>query len=145
MGEQALPLISYLLSTLFIYMNTPITSQYYDKLNPSSNKGITTKPKAVNDLPRHKIGERFLKGPIPVIWLRKAMQLSGKSLHVALVIWYLAGMKNKRQIKLTQKELDNFDINRHAKYRALEALEGANLIQLVSEKGKNPLVTLLDV
>jgi hypothetical protein len=91
------------------------------------------------------MGERFLKGPIPIMWLKKAMQLSGKSVHVALVIWYLAGMKNKRQIKLTQKELDNFDIDRHAKYRALQALEAANLIHLESENGKNPLVTLLDV
>jgi hypothetical protein len=134
-------------------MDTPIHN-YANLALPSSKvvsselnaiKINTAKSDAASNLPRHKAGERFLKGPIPMAWLNKAMQLPGKSFQVAIIIWYLASMKNNRQVKLTQKELDIFNINRNAKYRALAELKSVNLISLYSENGKNPTVTLLDI
>ena len=37
----------------------------------------------------------FIKGPIPLPWLQATMQLPGKTLHLALAIWYLAGLNRK--------------------------------------------------
>ena len=51
--------------------------------------------------PRHKQGEKFLKGPIPLKWLINASSLPGKSLHIAIVVWYRAGLEKSRTIKLS--------------------------------------------
>jgi hypothetical protein len=109
---------------------------------PKSTIAIPSRPKKV---PRHKMGDRFLCGPIPLAWIVKATPLPGKSWHVATAIWYLAGLTKSPTVKLTQGVLNQFGIDRFAKYRALAALESAKLIQVSSSNGKNPLVTLLDV
>jgi hypothetical protein len=48
--------------------------------------------------PRHRQGEKFLKGPLPWGWLERAFRLRGKALHVALLLWYKAGCRNKRTV-----------------------------------------------
>ena len=50
-------------------------------------KAEASLPKKEKLLPRHRQGEKFLKGPIPWDWLTKAAQLPGHALHVALVLW----------------------------------------------------------
>lgn len=52
-------------------------------------------PKDMGRLRRHKPGEKFLKGPIPIDLLEMAANGPEKALHVALVIWFLAGMNRK--------------------------------------------------
>ena len=94
-------------------------------------------------VPRHQIGEKFLKGPIPLKLISRATQLPGKAWHVYAAIWYVAGIKKNQTIKLSQQVLNEFCVNRFAKYRALEALAPAGLILYQSNDGKNPLVTLL--
>lgn len=93
-------------------------------------------------LPRHRVGERFLKGPIPLNWLSRAAQLQGKSLQVGLSLWFLAGLTNCHTVKLSQSTLHEFGVNRQSKYRALRWLEGAKLITVANGVGKSPLVTL---
>ena len=34
--------------------------------------------------PRHKQGEKFLKGPVPLKWLERAACLPGKALHLVV-------------------------------------------------------------
>ena len=94
-------------------------------------------------VPRHQIGEKFLKGPIPLKLISRATQLPGKAWHVYAAIWYLVGIKKSRTVKLSQQVLNEFCVNRFAKYRALEALAQAGLIRYQSNDGKNPLVTLM--
>lgn len=93
--------------------------------------------------PRHKTGEKFLKGPIPLNWLSRASQLQGKSLQVGLSLWFLAGLTNSKTVKLSQSTLCDFGVNRHCKYRALKWLEEARLISVKGENGQSPEVTLL--
>lgn len=107
-----------------------------DKAHPSKTK---------LKIPRHKIGEKFLKGPIPFNWLCKAAQLPGKSFHVAIVIWFLVGLNKSSTVKLNQSVLTKFGVTRHSKYRALDWLSDAGLIAVEEAKGKNPLVTVLPV
>ena len=49
-----------------------------------------------NRPPRHRSGEKFLKGPIPWAWLQRAFLLPGKALHVALLLWREAGCRRSR-------------------------------------------------
>ena len=108
---------------------------------PSSE--AVTLPREKKTPPRHKTGEKFLKGPIPLNWLSRAAQLQGKSLQVGLSLWFLAGLTNSRTMKLSQSTLCDFGVNRQCKYRALKWLEDAQLISIKGENGQSPEVTLL--
>ena len=48
--------------------------------------------------PRHRQGEAFLKGPIPMAWLALAARLPGRALHMGLVLWYWAGITKRRVV-----------------------------------------------
>jgi len=97
-----------------------------------------------SNLPRHQLGEKFLKGPIPLALINRATKLPGKAWHVYAAVWYLAGVRKDQTIKLTQVVLNEFGVSRYAKYRALDALAQEGLILYESADGKKPLVTLLN-
>jgi hypothetical protein len=124
-------------------MNTP---------NPNPNPKLLALKKSAQNLPtlrtkrkipHHGSGEKFLKGPIPLDWLARAGQLPGKSLHVALVIWYLAGLNKSATVKLSQAVLNGFEVDLHSKARALAWLEDAELISVQRAPGCSPMITLL--
>ena len=94
--------------------------------------------------PRHKPGEKFLRGPIPWDWLCRAAHQPGKALHVAIAIWFLAGIKDNRKLVLSNAVPRMLGVNRHAKSRGLKALERAGLVVVERQRGRSPLVTILD-
>ncbi len=96
-------------------------------------------------VPRHKTGEKYLKGPIPLNWLCAAAHLPGKSFQVAIAIWYLVGLNRSPTVKLNQVVLTDFGVNRNCKYRALDWLSDAGLIFVQKADGKNPLITVLPI
>ena len=100
-------------------------------------------------IPERKVKRKgqkgFLSGPVQLDWLIVAAQLPGKAFHVGIVIWYRSGLLKTKTIPLTSNTLSRFGIDRHAKRRALEALEGASLITVERSHGKNPIVTILDL
>ena len=99
---------------------------------------------AVNaPVPRHKPGDKFLKGPIPWRWLETAGQQPGSALHVGVVLWFLAGLKRTRTVALSGTVLRGFGVKRHSAYRGLESLERAGLVGVERHPGRNPIVTLL--
>ena len=93
-------------------------------------------------VPRPSRGERFLRGPIPLNWLGIAARLPGKALHAALAIWLEAGIRNSAVVPLSNVTGQRFGIDRSAKYRALEWLEGAGLITVERKLGRAPIVTI---
>ena len=94
--------------------------------------------------PRHRIGEAFLKGPVPLVWLEAAAQLPGKSLHAGVALWYAAGLTKSASVQLSNISGLRFGLDRNAKYRALGWLEGAGLIKVERKLGRAPVVTILD-
>lgn len=94
--------------------------------------------------PRECRGERFLKGPVPLEWLSAAAYLPGKSMHVAIALWFLAGLTESRQVTLSNVIALRFGSDRSSKYRALAWLERARLIEVERKLGRAPVVTLLD-
>jgi hypothetical protein len=120
------------------------------KMNPFDPKTLALRkpvpvPKTTDKPPRHKQGEKFLKGPIPWSWLATAAQQPGRALHVAIALWFLAGMKRTRTVSLSGLVLRALGVNRHAGYRGLAALERAGLVAVIRQPGRNPVVTLQDV
>jgi hypothetical protein len=86
----------------------------------------------------------FIKGPLPLSWMQRAMALPGKTIHVALALWFLSGLKCDKTVKLSGKIVRSFGVSRDAKYDALKRLEAENLIKICRKPGSVPVVTLLD-
>ena len=85
----------------------------------------------------------FIKGPLPLPWMQAAARLPGRTLQVALALWYLAGLKKVNTVRLTTKPLADMGVSRDAKYDALSRLEAAGLVSVQRQPGQAPLVTLL--
>ena len=95
--------------------------------------------------PRHKQGEKFLKGPIPWIWIATAARLPGKALAVAMAIWFEAGCRNSRTISITLARLARLGMNKQTASRAIQALERSKLITVKREDGRALRVELKEV
>ena len=89
--------------------------------------------------------EPFLKGPIPMAWLKAAADLPGKAFQLGIAIWWLRPMSKSENFKLTQKALDFVGISRDATYDALKRLEARGLIRVQRSRGRRPSVAILTV
>jgi hypothetical protein len=94
--------------------------------------------------PRKRRYDRFLCGPVPLVWLSMAAKLSGKALHVGIALWYLAGVTKSFTVKLTRSTLTLFGVSRWSVSRNLRLLELAGLVTVERRKGKVPLVTIVE-
>jgi hypothetical protein len=94
--------------------------------------------------PRPKPGAKFLRGPVPLDWLSSAAALPGRSLHVAMAVWFMAGLRKSRTVPVGNVTGLQFGLDRNAKYRALEWLENAKLISVERQVGRAPVVTILE-
>ncbi len=81
---------------------------------------------------------------IPLIWAQHASQLPGKSLNVALVLWYLSGLKRSATVTLTRTQLQRFGVHPDAGRRGLRSLETAGLVQVQRAGKHSPRVILLN-
>lgn len=98
--------------------------------------------------PRHKAGDRFLRGPIPMDWLCAASKTSGhgSGFKVAIALWHLSGLNRQaKTVKLSGSVLREMGVERHAGYRGLDALETAGLVGVERRPGQSPVVTILSV
>jgi hypothetical protein len=88
--------------------------------------GATRQPTKRTRLPRHRAGEEFLRGPIPLAWLLRACRLSPKALAVALALWFKAGMsKNSPEVVASPGLLRRFGVGaRRTQYQPLPTWSG---------------------
>ena len=93
--------------------------------------------------PRHKQGEKFLMGPIPLTWLAKAAAIPGKALTLGIALWFEAGCENSATIKASGGLFAKLYVGRNASYRGLRKLEKAGLVEVERHQGRNPVVTII--
>ena len=96
--------------------------------------------------PRHRAGERFLRGPIPMDWICAAARATGhgSGFKVAIALWHSSGLNRQaKTVKLSGSVLRDMGVERHAGYRGLVALERAGLVSVERRSGQSPVVTLL--
>lgn len=117
-----------------------------DSINPKRFALTGSMPSNSNHQgpPQHKRGEKFLKGPIPLEWLAKAARQPGKALHVAIAIWFLAGVTRSRNVALSSRLMFSLGSSRYSTYRGLKALEEAGLVTVIRHRGRSPRITIQD-
>jgi hypothetical protein len=87
---------------------------------------------------------KFLRGPIPWLWLMRAMALPGKALAMGLILWREAGIAKQMTLPLRPARLRDCGIRPAASRRAIRHLMAAGLICSVSKSGRCLEVTILD-
>ena len=78
-------------------------------------------------------------------WVECAAHLSGKCLHVAMALWWIASFHRKASVRLKAGTLERFNVTEDAYREALGRMEGAGLIRVDDEADARPRVTMLDV
>lgn len=95
--------------------------------------------------PRHKKGETFIKGPIPMTWVKEMLKLPASASQMSFVLWFLAGMRKTKTIKINLSRMNDFNISKVTAWRSIHYLEKANLISVDRKPGQKLTVTLLDL
>ena len=110
------------------------------RLPPDMRRSLSPKRRP----PRHKPNQKFLRGPIPWAWLMAAARLRGRALHVALILWHHAGLKNHRTVSFCLRWATDFGMSRDTARRCLRNLVAAGLVTTNARRGRGLLVTLND-
>lgn len=97
---------------------------------------------SVTVIPSPKSKNRFIKS-IPLEWATTAANLPGKTLQVALAIWYRSGLNKGLPFQLSARTLREFGVGRQAGYHGIDALERAGLIEVKRRCGKHPVIAVI--
>jgi len=94
-------------------------------------------------IPRHREGEHYLGGAIPIEWLEQASRLGGKALNVGIMIWHHAVMAKSGQVAISLTTVgQRMGFDRTTGTRALRRLEEHGLISVERGPGRSPVVRL---
>ena len=85
----------------------------------------------------------FLRGPIPLPWLKRAASLPGKAYTLGSILWWFEGMNPTKPIKVTTKSLRNFSLSESAYLDGLKRLEEAGLVSVTRNKGQRALIEII--
>ena len=94
---------------------------------------------------KKRFSGQFIKGPIPLAWICKALQLSKNAIKTAFAIRFLGGILGDRWIELKNTDVKKFKLNRSGKSFGLKELRNSGLIEVKQRPGKNPLVKIIEV
>ena len=116
------------------------TTDTSDRKTPARRLQFDRASGAFVDAPKREL---FLRGPIPLKWLSRAAALSGKTLNLAIALWWRHGMAKREPFKLTQKALEYLNVDRGAASAGLVRLERAGLILVERREGQRPIISIL--
>lgn len=94
-------------------------------------------------LPRHRQGERFIRGPIPLTWFRAASTCGGRAEAVAVLLWYAAGCQRRNPVKMTPALLSELRVHPKTGKRVLTRMADCGLVLCEFARGRSPLVTII--
>ena len=78
----------------------------------------------------------FLKGPIPMAWLRAAKQAGSPAFAVGVTLWFQSGLrKGKKEFRVTNDWLGLLGLSGRTVRRGLLQLERAGLVQRLGRAG----------
>lgn len=92
---------------------------------------------------RKKVYGKFLRGPIPLEWLRVAGK-SRASLAVGVGLWYIAGLVKSETFKVSPARMRELGVERKLLYTGLRQLEAVGLVEADRQPGSSAVVTILE-
>ena len=93
-------------------------------------------------LPRHGEGERFIRGPIPLEWMKLASRCGNRADAVAVLLWYAAGLQRTNPVKLSKSILAELRVHPKTAKRVLLRMADLGLLHVEFHRGRSPVVTL---
>jgi hypothetical protein len=118
-------------------MSTPYTS---DRRVPVKRLQLGAVSGTLTPAPKKEL---FLRGPVPLDWLAVAAKLPGKTINVAIALWWRNGMANGKPFKLTRMALTALNVERDAERQGLARLELAGLVEVERKPGQRPSISIL--
>ena len=76
----------------------------------------------------------YLRGPVPLDWLRRAAALTPSALVSALALAFQRGLAGSPEIKISPARFRDLGVERTAKDRGVAALVEAGLVEVVEAK-----------
>jgi hypothetical protein len=110
---------------------------------PSGDNGGPTEP--AGDKPR-KV-DAFIKGPICLRWVARAVRLRKPALAAGLALWFLRGVTYKAgPFKITRALRNKLQLSGPQMTRGLRALESAKLVRFMKQgRGRCAVVDIIDL
>lgn len=93
--------------------------------------------------PSCELSDEFIQRPIPMVWISQVAKLPGKTINVAIALWWVHCISGGGEINLTRKALTLLNVNRETANDALERMERAGLIDVVRNVGMRHKVLIL--
>jgi DNA-binding transcriptional ArsR family regulator len=89
----------------------------------------------------------FIKGPICLRWVARAVRLRKPALAAGLALWFLRGVcPHDGPFRITRAIRNKFQLSGPQMSRGLRALEAAKLVRFVkSGRGRCPVVQIIDL
>jgi hypothetical protein len=102
-------------------------------------------PHSAGDKPRQK--DPFIKGPICLRWVSRAVRLRKPALAAGLVLWFLRGVSySSGPFKITRRVRNKFQLSGPQMLRGLRALETAKLVRFIKRgRGRCAVVEIIDL
>lgn len=90
---------------------------------------------------------QFIKGPVPLQWVRQAFQLSKPALGVGLTLWLLRGIQHgSAQLRIDRSFRNRLGLSADQARRGAHALERAGLVKVTTQgRGRCLVVQLAEV
>ena len=94
---------------------------------------------------RRRSSSPFIKGPIPLEWIRQAIRLPKPALGVGLTLWLLRGIQNgSSRLRIDQSFRKRLGLSADQARRGAHALEQAGLVQVAKHgRGRCLVVQLI--
>ena len=90
-----------------------------------------------------RMSRRFVKGPIPLPWLSKALELTPSAVKCALALFYQRGLSSSDTFKIEPARFRELGIADTARRRGLRELEEHGLVRLQKDHSKSPVANLI--
>jgi hypothetical protein len=112
--------------------------------DPSATPKVFVATKADETHKRSRVSEKFLKGPVPLSWLRAVAETKcGPAFWVAVMIRHLSDLRQSKTFKASLEDLGAGAYSRYSTSRALRVLENRGLIAIDRKPGQLLRITLL--
>lgn len=93
---------------------------------------------------RNRSTAPFISGPIPLAWIRQAIQLPKPAIGVGLTLWLLRGIqRGASQLRIDQSFRKRLGLSADQARRGAHALEKAGLVKVVKQGRGRCLVVQL--